>query len=246
MCVIIIVMYEQISGLYDKQMNKDCNYDAWCDYLCGFLGYRKNGTELACGTGMMTFRLAAKGKKLIGVDISDEMLYVAEQNKKSCPDAPEFICADITKFRFAKPQEFIISVCDGINYIKPTRLEGLFKKIRNALTDDGIFIFDVSSEYKLRNIIGENVFFIDEEDCTVLWTNRQTKAGVKMRITVFERQENGSYERGDEEHLQYVHSEEALIEELKNAGFSRVECFGFMTKKAPEKQCDRLFFVAYR
>jgi hypothetical protein len=45
-------------------MNEDNDYKAWRDYLLAFIGNeRKNGIDLACGTGLMTFLLCEKGKK---------------------------------------------------------------------------------------------------------------------------------------------------------------------------------------
>ena len=39
--------------------------------------------ELGCGTGSMTQRLAASGYDMIGVDLSDDMLEIAQEKRYS-------------------------------------------------------------------------------------------------------------------------------------------------------------------
>ena len=54
-------MYTALAKYYDRLMNVDG--DAWADYLCALIGGRDDGADLACGTGAITLRLIARGKK---------------------------------------------------------------------------------------------------------------------------------------------------------------------------------------
>ena len=69
--------YDFLAGCYDE-LTTDVGYPAWADYLEAH--FRRKGLsgrtvlDLACGTGSLTWELAARGYEMIGVDRSPEML----------------------------------------------------------------------------------------------------------------------------------------------------------------------------
>ena len=85
----------------------------------------------------------------------------------------------------------------------------------------GIVYFDFSTEYRLKNILGNNVFAEDYDDLTFLWFNEFKGETIKMDMTIFEKK-GGLYERFDEQHTQYVHTLDFMRRSLYSAGFSKV------------------------
>lgn len=74
--------YERFAYVYDELM-KDAPYEKWLMILTAKLeqygiGGRKV-LDLACGTGEITVELAQHGFDVSGVDLSDEMLMVANE-----------------------------------------------------------------------------------------------------------------------------------------------------------------------
>src|SRR4051812_18158430 len=73
--------YQQFAYLYDELM-KDAPYDEWIQFLkdrC--VKNNVAGTrllDLACGTGELSIRLAQDGFQVTGVDLSEDMLAVAQ------------------------------------------------------------------------------------------------------------------------------------------------------------------------
>ena len=67
-----------------------------------------------------------------------------------------------------------------------------------------MFIFDISSEYKLKNLLADNTFADDGEDVSWLWFNTFKGDRVEMDISVFTKQADGSYKRADESQTQFV------------------------------------------
>ena len=102
-------MYDAIYGFYNRVMSKECDYDKWAGYILRLVGKGASGVELGCGTGLITYKMAAAGKKLVAVDLSEEMLFVAESKKKSSPCSPCFVCADMRKFTFPSGIDFVFS-----------------------------------------------------------------------------------------------------------------------------------------
>ena len=74
--------YEQFALLYDELMN-DVPYDKWVEFTEESLQQadmkEAKILDVACGTGNVTLPLVQKGYDLIGVDLSEEMLTVAQQ-----------------------------------------------------------------------------------------------------------------------------------------------------------------------
>ncbi len=233
--------YSVLAEYYDRLTQNDCDYKRWSQYLYSAITSvgGKNGVDLACGTGKMTKLLCAAGLGVIGIDSSPEMLAEASQNVR----AP-LVLQDIRKFKLTRKADFAVCVNDGINYIKQDELPVFFRTVNANLREGGIFIFDVSSEYKLKEKIGNNVFYVDEEDVTLLWDNVCSNDKVEMFVTLF--QKSGDvYVRRDEKHVQYVHKRESIADALSAAGFS-CEVTDDYGKKAANETTSRLTFSAVK
>ena len=104
-------------------------------------------------------------------------------------------------------------------------------------------MFDVSSEYKLKNVLGNNFFYEDHDDVTFFWTNQLKKDSVIMELAFFVK--NGeNYQRFDERHVQYIYSENVLTELLVSAGFKDVQTFADYQNKQVAKDTQRVVFCA--
>jgi len=93
--------------------------------------------DLGCGTGLCGALFKNRAKELIGVDISPQMIDMAE--KKNIYD--KLITADIQKTITEFYDVDLIVAADVLTYIGD--LEMLFKNIKNSLKIGGIFTFTV-------------------------------------------------------------------------------------------------------
>ncbi len=237
-----MLAYSVLAKYYDKFIDKDCDYIGWSQYLyeVAELHGVKEIADLACGTGKMTRLLAAKGYRMTGVDVSAEMLNVARQQCKAT-----FVLQDMKKLRLAHPADMAICVNDGVNYIAPTQLTSFFKRVAANLSEGAPFVFDISGEYKLAHQIGNNVFYIDGDDETLLWNNRFDGKSVTMELTLFVKRGDGAYDRFDETHLQYLYTQEQIKDSLAQANFSLKEISDGYGNK-PYKESLRLTFYAIK
>jgi len=212
--------YSQIAPYYDGFTQNDCDYARWAKYLASIAakGNVKKIVDLACGTGKMTRLLSERGFDVLGVDVSREMLNVAISK---CRKAI-FIESDATELRLPNPADMAVCVNDGINYVPPHKLEQFFYNVCLSLKCGSAFVFDFSSEYKLRNIIADNVFYDDGEEKTLLWTNELKSDSVEMSLTLFVKNED-VYVRQDEKHIQYIYSPRLITEVLEKIGFDVAE-----------------------
>ncbi len=99
--------------------------------------------DLGCGTGRHDELLCNKGYVVHGVDISEEMLKVAETRRKNIENKLVFNQSDITKLELNQKFDAVISLFHVMSYqISNKALDEVFSRVKDHLNDGGIFIFD--------------------------------------------------------------------------------------------------------
>ncbi len=184
----------------------------------------QKGLDLGCGGGQTLLALSKAGYRMTGVDISQAMLEKASallQGKK----IPLFQ-QDMANLRLPERYDFAFSLTDGFNYIPPRSAAKALRAFHHALCPNGWLYLDLSSEYKLKTVLGNRLFGEDGEDITYLWFNRQTETGVQMDLTFFSRNPNGTYTKSEEAHTQYWYSAETLTRLLTENGFTVTDVCG--------------------
>lgn len=215
--------YFALAFVYDLATDAD-EYKKWADYVVGIVKSvqsGKRGLDLGCGTGYFTRALFKAGFLTEGVDSSPEMLDIAVKNARKDGMNILFRVADMTDVKVFNRVDFITVINDGINYIPQNKLDKTFRHFYSLLNYGGALIFDISTEYKLRNIIGNNLFAEDTEDFTYLWFNRLSQDKVDMDISVFLREDDRFIKR-EEAQTEYIHTVESVIESLKKCGYKSI------------------------
>lgn len=230
--------YSVIAKFYDAAMT-DFDYAKYYEFTKRYLTGK--AVELACGSGAFTQFLVKNCDSVLAVDNSAEMLDIAVQNNLKNRNYINFIQADMQEFTPPTRVNTVVVVCDGFNYIAGDKLKAVFANIARYLKKGGNFIFDISSEYKLKEVIGNNLFFEDNDDYTYLWTNKTDDEKVQMELAVFERA-GEVYKRFDEQHTQYIHNTQKVKEMLEECGFC-VELFDGETFSAVQEKSRRILFV---
>ena len=244
--------YEALAGIYDALMD-DVDYDGWAEYYLNLI--TRPGLDLrhvcdcACGTGAMSVRLAERGLRVTGVDLSPQMLERAQQKARLSGVQAMFVCQDICRLALPRPADALICACDGVNYLlDDARLNAFFASARQALKPGGALAFDISSPWKLENVLG-NAFYGEERDeAAYLWNNRWDAQArtVTMDITFFLREREDLYRRCVEIHVQKAHEPDHLAALLVENGFTDIRVYGDRTFDPPRPQETRIHFSARR
>ncbi len=240
------MMYENFAYLYDR-LTDDIDYNQFLEFIEN--QFKNNNLdaklvlELACGTGSLTKLLCDKGYDVIGLDYSSDMLEVA---REKCPDTL-FINQDMTEFELYGTVDSILCCLDSVNYITDKRkLLKMFKLVNNYLNHGGLFIFDINSEYKLKNIIANNCFVRNEDDLFYSWENELLKDKVNFYLTFFVENECDCFERFDEFHTERIYKEQEIKTMLKKSGLRLVDVFYDFNSRKKTKKSERIFFVAIK
>ena len=167
--------YTGFASVYDLFMD-DVPYDEWCEYVNTLLGDYKitDGIvlDLGCGTGKFTELMAHKGFDMIGVDAAEEMLAIARERQADSGLDILYLLQDMCAFELYGTVAAVVSICDSINYITGEEdLLQVFKLVNNYLDPGGLFVFDLNTEYKYREVLADNVFAEKRDEGSFIWEN---------------------------------------------------------------------------
>ncbi len=243
--------YTNFADYYDRLMTKDIDYEKIADFIENiFTEYDVEPqlvADLACGTGNITIPMAKRGYEMIGVDKSVQMLEVARNKAAAENQDILFLNQSITKLDLFGTCDAFLCMIDGVNYIiNPKSFENMLYKINKCfINPDGIFIFDISSFYKLSEIISNNTFIHDGDDIFYSWENKyyKNKHLSQMYLNFFVREEKKGYKRFCERHIQRSYTEDEIKSALKNAGFTDIKMYDGFNMSAPAPDSERITFV---
>lgn len=200
--------------------------------------------EMACGTGGLTEKLA-RDYKIHAFDLSDDMLSVC-QNKIRSKNLKLFK-QNMVGFSAPASYDAIFSVGDSLNYVTDEKdFEAAIKSSYDHLKDGGIFIFDLNTEYKFKNIPPVTV---DEvEDVLYLWENiydEEEKLNT-YGVNFFRNIKDNDYKRFYEEHLERAYDLSFVKNLLEKTGFKDIEVYDDYEFKEVRDETSRYTFITRR
>jgi SAM-dependent methyltransferase len=99
--------------------------------------------DMGCGTGKHAELLCEKGYKVHGIDLSEEMLKIAQTRRVGREDRLTFSQSNITELQLYKKFDVVISLFHVISYQNSnSELIKAFEVACEHLNDAGVFIFD--------------------------------------------------------------------------------------------------------
>jgi ubiquinone/menaquinone biosynthesis C-methylase UbiE len=243
-----ISKYGSFARVYDTMMD-NIPYTDWVKYIYEIMiKYECNPElvlDLGCGTGNISGILANK-YDVIGIDISEDMLMIAKEKAKKADLDILYLQQDMTEFELYGTVGCIVSICDSINYITEEEdLLQVFKLVNNYLDPKGLFIFDLNTEYKFKNILGDNIFAKTYDNSAYIWENyyyEEEKINEYL-LTLFIKEDN-NYERYEETHYEKCYSIELIKKLLEIAGLKLEGVFEALTFDSTSNESERIYFVA--
>ena len=240
--------YKDLAVSYDRLTN-DVDYEATVAFYMDILnreGLRpRTAVDLACGTGSVTAILARKGIRVLGVDMSEEMLTVAQQKAQSLVQPPRFVCQRLQELWLPRGVDLAVCALDSLDYItEPEDCREAIRRVYKVLNPGGIFIFDVNTPEKLR-AMDSQVFLDEDDDVYCVWRgefDEETNI-CSYGMDLFQR-EGKLWYRSFEEHREYAYSQEQLTGYLKEAGFTHIEVYADRLFEAPRQGEQRIYFKA--
>jgi len=240
-------IYSEFASVYDI-MQYDVDYQRWIDEIKRIVikssPQARTMLELACGTGTIGIGLSKKGFQIEALDISEDMLTVAQSKAFDNGVKIKFYHQDMIHFNTKKKYDVVFCMCDGMNYIiEDDDIECVFNNIYNHLEEDGILIFDISSHYKLKNVIGNHTFAETFEHEAYIWENEYDEFNklLEFSLTLFKEEEVG-YQRYEEFHTQRAYETDEIISMTQNQ-FELLEILDGDTFEPHKETSNRICFI---
>lgn len=241
--------YERFAYLYDELM-EDSPYDEWERFIESRVeAYRSPGQKLldiGCGTGELAVRLAKAGYDVTGVDLSTEMLTVADSKASENQLEIQFYEQDMRELNLPEQFDIITIMCDSLNYLETLDdIKATFKRVNEHLNEEGLFIIDVHSLYKINQIFKNHEFTYNEEKLSYIWEcfEGPYEDSVYHDLTFFVQTPSGLYEKVEETHIQRTWDKEKYLMCLQEASLDIVDVCADFTEEVSETS-ERLFFTA--
>ena len=240
--------YEALAASYDRLTN-DVDYRATVDFYRDILAqeglHPRTAVDLACGTGTVSLLLARQGLNVTGVDLSEEMLTMAQQKAEGLENPPRFVRQSLQELTLPRGVDLAVCALDSLDYITdPQDCAEAIRRVYRALNPGGIFIFDVNTPEKLRAMDGQ-VFLDEDEDVYCVWRGEfEEETNIcSYGMDLFQRQ-GRLWRRSFEEHREYAYSAEQLTCFLKAAGFTGIRVYGDRRMEPPQPGEQRIYLKA--
>ena len=242
--------YTSFAQVYDL-FQDNIPYGEWADYLKSLLNEYgvKDGLvlDLGCGTGSITELLAKAGYDMIGVDNSEDMLEIAMDKRRRSGLDILYLLQDMQEFELYGTVRAVVSVCDSLNYITDRdELRHVFELVNNYLDPEGIFLFDMNTVHKYRDLLGDTTIAENRDEGSFIWDNSyDEEEGLNYyELAVFLPREDGLYEKSEEVHCQKAYPQEEIETLIKEAGMELLAVYDAYTLNPATEDSERLFFVA--
>ena len=241
--------YGKFAWFYDR-LTDNVEYDkiaAAVDRYVERFGGRKNILlDIACGTGSLCERFAKMGYDVIGIDSSEQMLNAALDKKYDSGLPIQYLCQDMTKLDMYGTVDVTVCTLDSINHL--TDIEAVmkvFERVSLFAYPDGLFIFDVNTVYKHREVLSNNAFVYDLDGLFCVWQDEYNAedSSVDIYLDFFERNGQGGYDRYQESFAEQAYSRELIRQCLNKAGFEVLGEYDGYTDAPPAEDSERIVYV---
>lgn len=239
--------YSEFASVYDV-MQYDVDYDFWHEQILKHIVTSRPETkkilELACGTGTMAISLSKAGFITEGLDFSEDMLTIATNKAGLEKQRIRFYNQNMIDFETRKQYDVILCLCDGMNYLNTEeQFLSTVSQVKKHLLPGGLFIFDLSSIYKLSQVIGNSTFAETFEHSAYIWENEYDEISNQLNflLTLFV-DDGTSYKRLEEYHQQRAYRVEEVLRMIKS-NFDVLDMVDGDSFKALEEFSQRICFV---
>lgn len=178
-----------------------------------------------------------------------------ESDEPDEPDEPDelpnggilYLLEDMRELELYGSVCAVVSVCDSMNYIlEEADLREVFSRVHEYLEEDGVFIFDLNTVYKYRDLLGETTIAENREEGSFIWENYfdEESAVNEYDLTLYIREDGESYRRFEEVHYQRAYDLKTIDRLLADAGMELTAAYDAFTKEPVRDDSERIYVVA--
>jgi ubiquinone/menaquinone biosynthesis C-methylase UbiE len=245
--------YKGLSSVYDQDSHEEVSA-AFLKAIRPMLRAMPTSAtvlDLGCATGMLTTRIAATGRSVIGVDRSRTMLQLARRRCAVHGSLVRFVAADFTALPQLPRCGLAVACCDVVNHIPSrTLLSRVFREAYRNLEDGASLVFDALQRSCFERYWVDQTYYMEADTGDVVmecdWNPKRGMGTVRM--TVFKKSARGTYAKRVVHLHEYLYEPAFVQRALRSAGFSRVRGTEWSpcSDQKREGAMDRMLWVAER
>lgn len=240
--------YGIFAEFYDE-LTKNVEYEKRADHLNELIikhGGKQKGVllDLACGTGSLSFELEKLGYDIIAIDNSIEMLNVAMNKKFENDSSIQFIKQDMREIELYSDVDVTVCALDSLNHLESlSDVKKVFDAVYKYTAPEGLFIFDMNTEYKHTKILADNTFVFDTDDVYCVWQNSCKNSIVSIYLDFFVPNEDGTFERYSEDFTEKAYPIDSIKSELNKTGFEILNIYDGDSFEEIKPDSQRIIFI---
>ncbi len=240
--------YSYFADYYDLLM-EDVDYGTKADYFLELLkrhGHEAGVTlDLACGTGSFIIELKKRNIDVFGADMSEDMLAQAQMKLQESGLHVMLIHSSMQELELPEKIDTCVCTLDSINHIVSKKeLVRAFSNISKYLTDNGLFVFDVNTVFKHREILGDNCFILETDSVFCAWQNDYSPDTNEVLITLdFFEPDEDVYVRSSEQFSERAYTHKEMEDMLTSSGLEVIAIYDDMSFEKPKENSQREIYV---
>lgn len=181
--------------------------------------------DVCCGTGTLALFFLQLGYRVVGIDISEDMLShaTAKASQYIQSGFATFVLADATAFQLDEAFGLAVATRDSINHLPDEQsVLKCFSSVCGVLLKGGSFVFDLNTSLGLAE--RWNATVTSDTPSVFLLNRKMYHSGPRAfaSVTGFVRRSDGLYERFDERYVCTVFDLDWVRAALEASGFRNV------------------------
>ncbi|CAJ1227470.1 class I SAM-dependent methyltransferase [Lactiplantibacillus xiangfangensis] len=240
------MIYQTFAELYDELFDP-AMYQQWLDFVRREIP-DQNGQllELACGTGRLGVLLAQDGYHVTGLDLSDNMLALAQAHADEAQVTLPLLQGDMLDLSEIGTFDAVTCFADSFCYLPDIEtVQKAFTQVASHLTQDGKFLFDVITPHQTDDIYPGYMYNYRDDERAFMWTSYagEEPHSAEHDLSFFIYNEHKeSFDEVSELHHERTYDLPAYQQALAAAGFSHVRVMADFGRQTPDDQTTRWFF----
>lgn len=175
--VISMNEYKGFSYYFDQIMEY-IDYHDWLSFTKQYVSQDKRILDLACGSGTLAVLLSVEGFKVDGLDLSAEMIGLANDKFKAYHILNNLYTCDMSSFSLPRKYDAVTCYFDSVNHL-PTieHVKQMMNCVYETLNENGLFLFDVFSKSKYDEMDNTDISE-DFDDFSYNWKIKLKKSNI--------------------------------------------------------------------
>lgn len=236
--------YDSFAEFYDL-LTEDVDYPARTEYILSlFQKFDRKPTlllDVACGTGNFSVQFSKHAIDVIAADPSESMLMSA---REKCENIL-FLNQSAEELDLYGTVDAAVCCLDSLNHICDyDELCRSISRISLFLEPERLFIFDVNTPHKHKNVLADKCYVIETDTVYCVWQNSlENDTLININLDFFAQNKDGSYDRYSDNFFERAYTEKELSDAVCGAGLEIVAIFEDMTENKPNETSQRNYYI---